>query len=199
MKTRVFAPTLIALLAVFLLAGTSFLPAQQPVPPAPRNLSAATTSPATPAQQKVFVFVQRTDRHAKYSKPEVFHDALTDILDYLAAKNVVIAVDEFGGRNHAEGATPIDTIFDIARDAKANSVLYFVVDRPPTKWIKITAECFDISGKSLWQEEASSGGGLSGAHGLEVTSKKLHAELDKRIGQEGVPVLISAQVPATQK
>jgi hypothetical protein len=198
MKTRVFAATLIARLAWFLvLPWTSFVLAQEPIP-APSTLS-ATRSPAAPTQPRVFVFVQRTDRHAKYSKPEVFHDALTDILDYLAAKNVAIAVDEFGGRNHAEGATPLDTVFDIARDAQANSVLYFVVDRPVTKWIKISAECFDISGKSLWQEEASSGGGLSGPHGLEVTSKKLHAQLDKRVGQAGLPVLASAPAPVPQK
>jgi hypothetical protein len=196
MKIRVFILILTLLLTLFTLAAASFLLAQEPVPPA--NLTAETPL-AVPAQQKVFVFVQRTDRHAKYSKPEVFHDALNDILTYLAEKNVAIAVDEFGGRNHAEGATPLDTIFSIARDAKANSVLYFVVDRPATKWIKISAECFDISGKSLWQEEASSGGGLSGAHGLEVTSKKLHAQLDRRIGQEGLPVLAAAQVPAQKQ
>jgi hypothetical protein len=107
------------------------LPAQEQVPPASANLSAA-TSPDQPAQQRVFVFVQRTDRHAKYSKPEVFHDALTDVLDYLAAKNVAVAVDEFGGRNHAEGATPLDTVFSIAHDAQANGLLYVVVDRPAT-------------------------------------------------------------------
>jgi hypothetical protein len=97
--------------------------------------------------QKVFVFVQRTDRHAKYSSAEVFHNVLTDLLDYLKTKNVAIAVDEFGGRNHAEGATPMDTIFAIARDAKASSVMYVVVDRPVTKWLKITVQCFDMNQK----------------------------------------------------
>jgi len=173
------------------------LPAQEQVPPASANLSAA-TSPDQPAQQRVFVFVQRTDRHAKYSKPEVFHDALTDVLDYLAAKNVAVAVDEFGGRNHAEGATPLDTVFSIARDAQANGLLYVVVDRPATKWIKMSAQCYDIKGKPLWQEEASSGGGLSGGHGLDVTTKKLHAQLDKHLNQECLPVLASAPAPAAQ-
>jgi hypothetical protein len=159
----------------------------------------STTASASVDQQKVFVFVQRTDRHAKYSSPEVFHNVLNDLLEYLKTKNVAIAVDEFGGRNHAEGATPLDTIFNIARDAKATSVMYVVVDRPMTKWLKITAQCFDMNRKQLWQEEASSGGGLSGGHGFEVSTKKLHAQLDKRLGQDGLPILTAAKESVAEK
>jgi hypothetical protein len=160
--------------------------------------SSATAS-ASGDQQKVFVFVQRTDRHAKYSSPEVFHNVLNDLLDYLKGKNVAIAVDEFGGRNHAEGATPLDTIFAIARDAKASSVMYVVVDRPVTKWLKITVQCFDMNRKQLWREEASSGGGLSGGHGFEVSTKKLHEQLDKRLGQDGLPILAAVKEPVAEK
>jgi len=159
----------------------------------------STTASASVDQQKVFVFVQRTDRHAKYSSPEVFHNVLNDLLAYLKTKNVAIAVDEFGGRNHAEGATPLDTIFNIARDAKATSVMYVVVDRPMTKWLRITVQCFDMNRKQLWQEEASSGGGLSGGHGFEVSTKKLHAQLDKRLGQDGLPILAAAKEPVAEK
>jgi biopolymer transport protein ExbD len=161
--------------------------------------SAAASTAASAEPQKVFVFVQRTDRHAKYSSPEVFHNLLDDLLDYLKTKNVAIAVDEFGGRNHAEGATPLDTIFAIARDAKASGVMYVVVDRPVTKWLKITVQCFDMSQKQLWQEEASSGGGLSGSHGFEVSTKKLHAQLDKRVGQAGLPIVATAQPDVAEK
>ena len=159
----------------------------------------STTASASADQQKVFVFVQRTDRHSKYSSPEVFHNVLNDLLDYLKAKNVAIAVDEFGGRNHAEGATPLDTIFTIARDAKASSVMYVGVDRPVTKWLKITVQCLDMNRKQLWQEEVSSGGGLSGGHGFEVSTKKLHAQLDKRLGQDGLPILAVAKEPVAEK
>jgi hypothetical protein len=191
MKTHAFLHVFARLLLVLFIAGyASLLLAQEPTLPPPNGLSVAVPGD-TPMQQKVFVFVQRTDRHAKYSKAEVFHDALTDILDYLSAKNIAIAVDEFGGRNHAEGATPIDTVLNIGRDAKANKVLYFVVDRPVTKWIKITVQCFDMNGKQLWQDEASNGGGLSGAHGLDATTKALHGKLDPRIGKECLPVMTS--------
>ena len=161
--------------------------------------SVPASAPAAADQQKVFVFVQRTDRHAKYSSPEVFHNVLNDLLDYLKTKNVAIAVDEFGGRNHAEGATPLDTVFTIARDAKASSILYVVVDRPMTKWLKITVQCFDMERKQLWLEEASSGGGLSGSHGFEVSTKKLHTQLDRRVGQDGLPILAAAEGPVAEK
>jgi hypothetical protein len=184
--TKTAFPLLVILLAIFSIA--------QEQSTAPSAASSANVN-----QQKVFVFVQRTDRHAKYSSPEVFHNVLTDLLDYLKTKNVAIAVDEFGGRNHAEGATPLDTIFTIARDAKASSVMYIVVDRPVTKWLKITVQCFDMNQKQLWQEEASSGGGLSGGHGFEVSTKKLHAQLDKRLGQDGLPILAAAKEPVAEK
>lgn len=171
--------------------------AQEPSTP-PQN---ATPAPAAvPGEQrKVFVFVQRTDRHAKYSKPDVFQTVLNDLMEYLKTKNVAIAVDEFGGRNSAEGATPLDTIFTIAQDSKANSVMYVVVDRPVTKWLKISVQTFDMNRKELWKEEVSSGGGMSGGHGLEVCTKKIREQLDKHVGQEGLPILAASKEPAAAK
>jgi hypothetical protein len=186
---------LVMLLAVILFAAFFSLAQEQStatVAAPPATLS------ATAGQAKVFVFVQRSARHVKYSHSEDFHNAMNDLLDYLKSKNVAIAVDEFGGRNSAEASTPMETVMNIARDAKASGLLYVEVDRPLSKWIKITVQCMDLGGKQLWQEEASSGGGLSGAHGLEVTTKKLHAALDKHLGQQGLPILV-AQEPAAQK
>jgi hypothetical protein len=168
-----------------------------------QNTSPQSAAPASVAEsvnhQKVFVFVQRTDRHAKYSSPEVFHNVLQDILAYLKSKNVAIAVDEFGGRDHAEGATPLDTIFSIAADAKASNVMYVLVDRPLSKWLKITVQSFDMNRKQLWMEEVSSGGGLSGSHGFEVCTTKIHAQLDKHVGQDGLPILTAVTEPVEKK
>jgi hypothetical protein len=188
MKTAV--PLLIVCSAISSVAQEQSMP--------PQNSAPASVA-ATVYQQKVFVFVQRTDRHAKYSSSEVFHDVLHDLLAYLNSKNVAIAVDEFGGRDHAEGATPLDTIFSIALDAKASSVMYVVVDRPLLKWLKITVQSFDMNRKQLWMEEVSSGGGLSGGHGFEVCTKKIHEQLDKHIGQEGLPILAAAKEPVEEK
>jgi hypothetical protein len=183
------------LLLVFFFATLSLAQEQTTSPQ-----SAIPASAVAPAgQQKVFVFVQRTDRHAKYSKPEVFHGVLDDLMGYLKTKNVAIAVDEFGGRSYAEGATPLDTIFTIAHDSKANSVMYVVVDRPKTKWLKITVQTFDLNRKELWKEEVSSGGGMSGSHGFEVCTKKIREQLDKHVGQDGLPVLAASKEPVAEK
>ncbi|MGB7849173.1 MAG: hypothetical protein WBL63_26405 [Candidatus Acidiferrum sp.] len=92
------------ILPVLLLFSVSIVVAQEPSPPQ-----------TTAEQAKVFVFAQRTDRHGKYSSSEVFHNAMDDLMAHLKEKNVVIAVDEFGGRNYAESATPMDTVLKIAR------------------------------------------------------------------------------------
>jgi hypothetical protein len=187
MKTRELKKTLAAaLLTVFVSVG--FTAGQEPSPPTTRT-----------EQAKVFVFVQRTDRHGKYSKSEVFHDAMDDLLAYLKEKNVAIAVDEFGGRNYAESATPMETVFKIARDAKASSVLYVIVDRPVTKWIKITAKCYDMSEKQLWVEEASNATSMSGGDALKSTKQRLRERLDKHAGKEGMPVVGSAEAVADKK
>jgi hypothetical protein len=158
-----------------------------------------TEAPKTVAvQQRVFVFVQRTDRHAKHSSQEMFHDAMNAVFDYLKQKNVAIAVDDFGGRNHAEGATPMETVFSIARDAKADTVLWVEVDRPLSKWLKVTIQCYDMNNKLLWEEKAESGGGFSGAHGLEVTTKRIQEGLDKHIAQPGLPVLAKDATPSAE-
>lgn len=186
---------LIDLAAVFAIVSCPIISSAQEQNAPPQNMAPAAS--AAKAEQKVFVFVQRTDRHAKYSSAEVFHNALSDILDYLKAKNVAVAVDEFGGRNHAEGATPLETVFSIARESKATSVMYVVVDRPVMKWIQMTVQCFDMDQKQLWQEKVSSGGGLSGKHGFEVSIKKLHTLLDKHVGRDGLPVAPASQDAST--
>jgi hypothetical protein len=142
----------------------------------------------------VFVFADRTDRHAKYSKSEVFHSVVDDVQAFLIENKVSMAKDEFGGRSYSENETPTETILNIARDSKATFVLHLNVDRPVTKWIKVTVRCYDISGKLLWEDKAESGGGFSGEHGLEVTKKRLRELLSKKVGQEGMPLMLPTGV-----
>ena len=148
-------------------------------------------APGTPT---TFFFVQRTKAHVKWSpKSDVFLAVVDDVSSYLNAHHVSLAKDEFGGRTHAEADMPLSTVLDIARDSQANYLLYLIVDRPLTKWITITVRSYDLSGKQLWQEEASSGGGLSGGHGLRVTLDRLHKLLDKRLDREGLPLMVAAE------
>ena len=144
---------------------------------------------STPAHgQSVFVFVQRAPSHVKYSKPEVFHSVVDDLLGYVKTKNVVQSTDQFGGRTHSEDEMPMATVQGIAKDSGATYLLYALVERPVTKWIKVTLRCYDMTGQKMWEEQAESGGGMSGGHGLQVTLDRLHEKLDKRVGQAGLPV-----------
>lgn len=158
---------------------------------APRGFGQA--AGADKSGQQVFVFVQRASSHVKYSKPEVFHNVLDDLLGYLKKKNVAMATDQFGGRSHSEDEMPLTTVQGIARDTGAQYLLYALVERPMTKWIKVTVTCYDMNGQKLWQEDAASGGGMSGGHGLEVTLGRIHERLDKRIGQTGLPVAAATE------
>ena len=145
------------------------------------------------AHHAVFVFLQRTSGHVARSQPEVFLAVVNDVFEHLKSKNVSMARDEFGGRRYSEEEISFAAVQKIAEDSKADSVLYLVVDRPIAKWIRVVAQCTDSSGKLLWREEAASGGGITGAHGLRVTLDRLHQRLDQHLGQEGLPVTAAEQ------
>jgi hypothetical protein len=179
MKTRHVS---IVVVCAFLLPGIAAL-AQQ-------------ASQEGPGPPTAFFFVQRTKGHLKYSKSEVFLEVVDDVSAYLNKNRVALAKDEFGGRTHAEADMPLATVLDIARDSHATCLLYLIVDRPVTKWIKVTLRAYDLSGKQFWQEETASGGGFSGAHGLRVTLERLHKLLDRRLGQEGLPLIPAAGKPS---
>jgi hypothetical protein len=73
----------------------SFLPlllshAQEQPPPNPQT------------QHAVFVFLQRTSGHVKYSTPQVFQTVVEDVFAHLKSINVSMASDEFGGRWYSE-------------------------------------------------------------------------------------------------
>ncbi|HWR15117.1 MAG TPA: hypothetical protein VN577_09820 [Terriglobales bacterium] len=145
----------------------------------------AQTSDAS-GQEKVFVFVQRTQGHIKHSDATVFQTVIDDLLATLREKNVSLAELKGTSKFYSDFPTELDKVFEMAREAGATSVLYVVVDRPISKWLKVTMQCFDLDRKQLWKEEAASGGGFSGGHGLEVTTKRIHEDLARHIGQPGL-------------
>lgn len=144
--------------------------------------------PAATSGPTVYVFVQRTNRHVKYSDAAVFTQAIDGLAEYLKAKNVALVTEMPGTLTHSDLETPMDKVLAAARYAKAESVLWVSVDRPVTKWIEFKVQCLDTAGKELWKAAAGSGGGFSGGHGLRVGLEHLRAELDKHLGQPGLPV-----------
>jgi hypothetical protein len=73
--------------------------------------------------------------------------------------------------------------------------LYVAVDRPLSKWLKVTVQCYDMAGHRIWQEDAAVGG-LSGGKGERATLHKLREELDRRLGQPGLLQIAHGQQPA---
>lgn len=161
--------------AVFFLLIAVHMPAQQ--------------SPSSPAQT-TFVFFQGTSRLARVRqnalvRQDAFPQVVDDLREYLKANGVatVIHSDDLS----SGAALPLYAVLDLARAAKASYLLYVVVDRPATRWLKVTVQCYDISiGQQIWAEEALPGHESSPGKGERDALKKLHAELDWRLGQPGL-------------
>ena len=88
------------------------------------------------------------------------------------------------GLTQTEGLEPpIASLLEIAASLDADSLFFLRVERPWTKWIKLEALCYDLSGGLLWQSEVSEGGMSSKGH-VEKSVLKLTEELDKRLGED---------------
>ncbi len=160
--------------------------------PLAATLSAQQEShPPTP-QPSVYLVVFRTPAHVRYSKPEVFHGFATDLKAFLQEKNVPIKVDPERGTIETESPMSVGSMLNIARQVRATSLLFVTVDRPFTKWIKVTLQSYDLDGKLLWTEEASDAGSLTGKGGYKKSLERIEKDLEKRLGGPGLPVANSA-------
>ncbi len=138
--------------------------------------------------ESAYIAAFRTRGHVNRSSPEVFHRAVDGVLDLLKSKRVVLASDPSRPMIQTQETMPRETLLNLAKDAGANYVLVVTVDRPAVSWLKITIQCFDGSGKPLWEEHASYGGGMTGKKAVDNVLEKLGKQLEPRWGQPGLPV-----------
>ena len=155
---------------VFLLSFASY-------PPAP------TQPVSAPSPQTTYLYFHRTSGHMKLSTPQVFQQVVSEIQGYVSANGVATLTE--GSVASSEAALPLSAVQEMAQHAGAAYLLYVVVDRPITKWIKVTVQCYDTAGHRIWQEDAAEGG-LSGSKGERATLHKLRERLDRRLGQPGL-------------
>ncbi len=134
----------------------------------------------------VYFAAYRTPAHVRYSKPDVFHEVVAGVIKYLESRHVAIVQDPVRKRIETADLIPIPTLVNIARDAGASSLLLLTVDRPKTKWVKVIAEAYDLSGNLLWKEAVDEGGGLSGKGGVAKALAKLQKRLEPRLGRPGL-------------
>jgi len=149
--------------------------------------AAQAPDPAKAQAQSAYIAAFRTPAHVARSTPEVFHGAVDSVLDLFKSKNVVLASDPSRPMIQTEETMPRETLLNLARDAGGAYLLVLTVDRPAISWLKISIQCFSVSGQPLWEEHASYGGGLSGGKALADVLKKLERQLAPRFGQPGLP------------
>ena len=150
-------------------------------------------------QRGSYLFIQRTAGHVKYSDPDTFHNAAKAVRELLREHQVSIFEDPVRGTIETAETFSMESVLFLARQAGATYLLYVRIDRPVTKWLKISLQCYDMEGQMLWQEEAAHGGGWNSSESL----KKITAELDKRLepklgGPGLLPVLTGAQAKAAE-
>lgn len=150
-------------------------------------LSQEKPAPAA-SEPAVYLVVFRTPAHVRLSKPEVFHGFATDLWSFLKESGVPLKVDPERGTIETESPMSVDSMLNIAKQVGATSLLFVTVDRPFTKWIKVTLQSYDPGGKLLWSEEASDAGSMTGKGGYRKTLERIEARLAKRLGGPGLPV-----------
>src|SRR6201984_3613293 len=142
------------------------------------------TPQANPTADTVFVFIQKTSGAANFGSQHLFEHIVNDLQGYLKSNKIasVVRTDDFSSGL----ALPLSAVQEMARNVNATYLLYVVVDRPVMKWLKLTVECYNASGQSLWTEEASAAKEFFRGKGERDTLQHLHKKLDARIGQPGL-------------
>jgi len=147
--------------------------------------------------QTTFVFFQRTYSHERNSTAQTFKQVVDDVQEYLKTNGVATVMDANISSSGAQ--VPFFAVQQMARDAGASYLLYVVIDRPPTKWLKVTVRCDDAAGQPIWEEQADSGRAWASASaiakGTLTALHKLHEELNTRLGQPGLPHVASELQP----
>jgi hypothetical protein len=183
MRSRVLLASVIGILLLF-----GALPAALPAVDA--------QTPVEARDDGVYFVAYRTQRHIKYSAPDVFHRLVADLVEYLKSRDVRIVEDPERGILETDEAFSTDSLLNLARNAGAATLLLVTVDRPVTKWLKVTMQAYDLNAKLLWSEDASSGGGLSGGGAPAKVLKTLQKKLGSRIGKPGLSTTQPAEAVA---
>ncbi len=153
------------------------------------------SAPTVLSQYSGVLFVPwRTKSHRKRSSEDIFLRVSDGAMMYLQSKGVNLIDDDFyqrafhqdrrirGLARLTEDAQelPLSSVISTARSLGADSIFLLKVSRPATKWVKLEAQCYDLTGKQLWQAESSTAGITAKRH-VEKSLIRLTAALDKRL------------------
>ena len=159
-------------------------------------------APAALPKYSGFLFVPwRTKSHRRSSKEDAFLQASGAILMHLQSKGVDLVDDDLYQRTfHGDSrfrqlvlATqevkelPLFSVISTARSLGADSVLVLRVSRPVTKFIKLEAQCYDLTARQLWEVEGV-GRGYSSKKQAVGSLSQLTAALDEKLGGSCLPL-----------
>lgn len=143
----------------------------------------------------VLLYTYRTASHLRRSSPQVFQKTVDEVSRFLSTKNVLVrgiiqvAPSEYQnaearGRyenlsvGHDVPAVQPST-FARGRASGARYVLVLVVDRPIMSWIRLSVQCFDLSGSLLWEAQGGESA-LTSKGGLQQALRSLEGQLAAR-------------------
>ena len=162
--------------------------------------SNAQTSPSpTVNLESSFIAAFRTSGHVKNSSPSVFNEAVDQTVEFLRSSDVALANDPLHDPSNQiprfEEDMSRDDLLASAKYAGATHLLIITVDRPISQWLKLTIDCFDLSGKMLWRESAGYSGSLdvNSKKALPEVIKKIAKQLTPRLGKPGLPVVAATE------
>ena len=143
---------------------------------------------AAPKVRSVYVAVLRTCKHIKYAKGKTWDEAHEAVFNLLQEMNIRIAADPVRDRLVSEQEFSTLSLLNIAKDSGTDELLDVVIERPVTKWIKITLTCYSEDAVKEWEEYADYGGGLTGKDAVPITIGRLKKKLGDRVGKVCLPV-----------
>ncbi len=161
--------------------------------------AAGNTSPASPTESNsaengagqaggVLFVAQRTSAHVQYSSRDVFQAIVDDLLLFLKSNRVPLANDAANQPFLTEDAVSVYSLTAIAKNVGATNLLLVLVDRPISKWAKISVMCYEPDDGLLWEEKSQAGGGVTSKGQIEKALRQLEKQLLVRINGSQLPV-----------
>src|SRR5271169_2786779 len=117
----------------------------------PQTSRCQSTGASSAQTESSFMAAFRTSAHVQRSSPSVFNEDVDEAVEFLRSSDVVLANDPLRAPANQlprlQEDMSRDDLLASATAAGAAYLLLITVDRPVRQWLKVTVECYDLSGK----------------------------------------------------
>jgi hypothetical protein len=129
----------------------------------------------------VLFVAQRTSDHITRSSRDAFQGIVDALLLFLKSNRVPLANAAANQPFLTEDDISVYTLTDVATNVGASSLLFVLVDRPVSKWVKISVMCYGPGGGLLWKEESDAGEWVIGKGPVKRQVEKALSQLEKQL------------------